>query len=270
MHKYVRGKTMDNVDFIDFVATTKAQGVELLSVFWEDPDKEIPRVRDALRRNNLELACFGASNNLAVSDPDKRKTQLKDITDSVDMAAELGAKVVRVFSGNKEEGVRFEQAKSWIVEGLREAAAHASGKGIVLCLENHGLFAGKADQVLEIIREVGSPALASTFDTGNFLLVDDDPNEAIDKLKDHVSHVHFKDFMKADDSVEGHVYTSLSGQRYVGKVPGEGSVDLKYILTALKRNGYDGWLTVEYEGNEEQKEGSIRSINNLAEILKHL
>lgn len=270
VHKYVRDKTMDNVGFIDFVGTTPAQGVELLSVFWGDPETEIPRVQEALRRNNLELACFGACNNLAVSDPERRKAQLEDITNSVDMAARLGAKVVRAFSGDKEQSVSYEQAKQWIIDGLKEAAAYAADRGIVICLENHGLFAGKADQVLEVIREVGSPALKSTFDTGNFLLVDDDPNEAVRKLKHDVAHVHFKDFQKVDENYEGHVYKSISGERYIGKVPGEGTVDLRYILTELKKTGYDGWLTVEYEGNEEQKEGSIRSIRNLQDILQQL
>jgi sugar phosphate isomerase/epimerase len=268
VHKYVYNKTIDNSSFIDFVATTGAKGVELLSVFWEEGDAE--RVKEALERNNLKLACFGACNNLAVSDPVKRREQVRDITESVDRAALFGAKVVRVFSGDKEADITYDQAKAWIIEGLREAAKYAESKGIVLCLENHGHFAGKAEQVTEVIGEVGSFALRSTFDTGNFLLVDENPNDAIVKLMPYISHVHFKDFSIADESFEGKTYTSNAGVHYTGEVPGEGIVDLPRLLGELSISGYDGWLTVEYEGNEEQKEGSIRSIRNLEHILNGL
>jgi sugar phosphate isomerase/epimerase len=261
---------MDNAAFIDFAATTGAKGVELLSVFWNNDGHEAERVRQALERNGLELACFGACNNLALSDPETRREQLRDITDSVDKAELFGARVVRVFSGDKDKEVTYEQAKAWIIDGLKEAAQYAESKGITLCLENHGYFAGKAEQVLEVIHEVGSPFLRSTFDTGNFLLVDDDPNEAIAKLKHLVAHVHFKDFSRVEESYQGNIYTSINGVRYAGEVPGEGIVNLENILMQLKEIGYNGWLTVEYEGDEEQKRGSIRSIQNLENILSAL
>ncbi|MDF2964398.1 MAG: endonuclease [Paenibacillus sp.] len=267
-HQNFYNHTWSNADFIDFAGTTKASGVELLSMFW-NAEKDIPRVQEALQRNSLELACFGACNNLAERDETKRRAQVQDILGSVDMAALFGAKVVRIFSGDRSEGLTFEEAKVWIIDGLKEAAAYAEGKGITLCLENHGHFAGKASQVADIIREVGSEALRSTFDTGNFLLVDEHPSEAIEQLKPLVSHVHLKDFKKVTaGAVEGRTYTSLSGSVYAGQAPGEGDVDLPFILSQLKDADYDGWLAVEYEGNEDQQQASARSINNLNRLLQ--
>lgn len=266
-HSYFYEKTMTNAEFIDFVKKeTKATGVELLSVFW-DKEIDVPAVQEALERTGLQVACFGACNNLAVPYEVNRKEQLKDILNSIDMAALLGAKVVRVFSGDKSAETTFEQAKVWIIEGLKEAASYAEKRGVTICLENHGYFAGKAEQVIEVINQVNSPMVRSTFDTGNFLLVDESPTKAMDQLKDRISHVHFKDFRQADDDDSGNVYKSLAGNRYAGAVAGEGSVDLRYMIEALQQSGYKGWLTVEYEGNEEQKSGSIRSINNLAALL---
>jgi sugar phosphate isomerase/epimerase len=267
-HRSFYDKIWTNADFIDFAASTGAAGVELLSMFWE-PDADIEPVQEALQRTGLKLACFGACNNLAQSDEGKRREQVQDICSSVDMAALLGAATVRVFSGDRTENITFEQAKVWILEGLQQAAAYAGEKGITLCLENHGLFAGKAEQVTSIISEVGSPFLRSTFDTGNFLLVDEQPNEAADKLIDVIAHVHLKDFKKvnAGDS-EGKTYTSLSGSVYAGRVPGEGDVDLRFILSRLKKSGYAGWLSVEYEGDEDQRLASTRSVSNLTKLLE--
>ncbi|NOU97456.1 TIM barrel protein [Paenibacillus sp. LMG 31456] len=267
-HQNFYNKTWSNADFIDFVGTTQAAGVELLSMFW-NAETDIPQVHEALQRNNLKLACFGACNNLAERDEAKRKTQVQDILTSVDMAALLGAEVVRIFSGDPSEGLTFEEAKVWIIEGLKEAAAYAEERDITLCLENHGHFAGKASQVNDIIREVGSHALRSTFDTGNFLLVDENPSAAIEQLLPVISHVHLKDFKKVTpDEQQGKTYTSLSGAIYAGQAPGEGDVNLPLILSQLKAVDYDGWLAVEYEGNEDQQQASTRSINNLHELMQ--
>ncbi|TDF96177.1 sugar phosphate isomerase/epimerase family protein [Paenibacillus piri] len=267
-HQNMYDRAWSNADFIDFVGTTKADGVELLSMFW-NTDTDLPQVEAALQRNGLKLACFGACNNLAERDELKRRAQVQDILTSVDMADRLGAKAVRIFSGDRSEGLTFDEAKVWIIAGLKEAAAYAEKKGIALCLENHGHFAGKASQVADIIREVGSPALRSTFDTGNFLLVDENPSTAIGQLLPLVSHVHLKDFKHiAAGAEQGRTYTSLSGAVYAGKAPGEGDVDLPFILSQLKGAGYEGWLAVEYEGNEDQQTASARSIENLRSLLQ--
>jgi len=269
-HAYLYDKTMTNAQFIDFVgASTLAEGVELLSIFWE-PGKDVPEVKEALARNGLKLACFGACNNLAVPEPEGRRKQLEDITHSVDMAVLLGARIVRVFSGDKPEGVSFEEAKGWILEGLAEAARYAEDKGVTLCLENHGYFAGKAEQVEEVIRTVGSPALQSTFDTGNFLLVDQEPESALQKLLPLVRHVHIKDFEEVGPDATGSVLRSLAGKAYVGKAAGEGEVPLPRMLEGLEASGYKGWLTVEFEGAGDQKEGSVRSVRNLWSMLQAL
>lgn len=256
-----------NVDFIDFAATTAAQGVELISIYLKY-DRELDEVDAALARTGLKLACFGACNNLAEPDEEKRKIQVADITRSVDIAARFGAGVVRVFAGDLREGLVFDEAKQWIIEGLKEAASYAEQKNVMLCLENHGLFVGRADQVAAVIRDVDSPYLRSTFDAGNFVLVDENPNEAIDKLKRLVRHVHVKDFIQVPADYDGPFYRSLSGQPFTGRVAGEGIVDLPFILAKLQEVDYDGWYTVEYEGNEEQQSASTRALAKVKELLQ--
>jgi sugar phosphate isomerase/epimerase len=269
-HKYFFDKTWTNADFIHFAGQqTKVDGVELMHKFW-NPGIDIPQIEKALQQEGLEVACVGASNNFALPNAVDRDIQLQHIIDSVNIADLYGAKAVRVFSGSLHEGVSFEQGQRWIIEGLKAAAEYAGKKNIMLCLENHGLFAGKADQVQMIIGEVNSPALRSTFDTGNFILVDENPNDALEQLNTMIAHVHCKDFIKVEEIIQGETYVSLSGIRYAGTVIGEGSVALDHLLGRLLEIGYDGWITVEFEGNEEQKSGSIRSVANLTSILEKL
>ncbi|WP_219835150.1 sugar phosphate isomerase/epimerase [Paenibacillus sp. R14(2021)] len=265
-HQYLQDGSWTNSDFIDYAASAGAQGVELLSIFW-DAESDVPAVREALDRTGLKLACFGACNDFARPSAGERAAALADIKLAVDAAALFGAEVVRVFAGDAKEGVSYEQGKVWIVEGLTEGAAYAQSRGVLLCLENHGVFAGRSAQVKELIEEVGSPALRSTFDMGNFLLVDDVPDAAFQELATSISHVHAKDF-KLIEGEDG--YRSLGGKTYVGKAPTEGDAGVAGLVAKLDGIGYTGWMSVEYEGQEEQKAGTAKAIKLLQGTVHRL
>ncbi|MBP3967268.1 sugar phosphate isomerase/epimerase family protein [Paenibacillus lignilyticus] len=266
-HKYLYDGSWQNADFIDYAASVGAQGVELLSVFW-NKESDVPAVHEALARTGIKLACFGACNDFVKTTAEEREVQLQDIILAVDMAVEFGAEVVRVFAGDRKEGISYEQAKGWIVEGLAKGAAYAESKGVVLCLENHGIFAGKSEQVQDIITLVGSPALRSTFDMGNFLLVDDVPAQAFEALHPLIRHVHAKDFLRVGEDQKEGVLRALSGQPFIGAVPTEGDVGVASIVGKLAGVGYDGWMSIEYEGLEEQKSGTARAVEKLAEAVE--
>lgn len=123
----------------------------------------------------------------------------------------------------------------------------------------------------QIIAAVGSPALGATLDTGNFLLVDENPTEAVRKLADKAAMVHFKDFKAVDETVTERVYISKSGKRYQGTVIGQGDVDLPAIVSILAQNGYEGYLSIEFEGPGDPQDSvaaSIEYVNNLIKKVK--
>ncbi|WP_339208609.1 sugar phosphate isomerase/epimerase family protein [Paenibacillus sp. FSL K6-3182] len=271
VHKYWYEGKWDTVDFLAFASETGVKGVELLSCFWKEKEKDIPLIDEALRKYGLQVACFSACNNFVVADDSQRQAQVKEVTDAVDAAVHFGAKVVRVFSGDlPNDSISFEQGMQFVIDGLRAAADYAEQKGVTLCLENHGLFAGRSDQVMAIIQQVNSQALRSTFDTGNFLLVGQSSSDAIDELNGYVGHVHVKDFLPVPEGTAGGVTRALTGELFLGKIAGEGAVDLKYIFGELKKSGFDGWLTVEFEGEEEPKLGSIEAVNHVTRIVAGL
>ncbi|NLJ26175.1 MAG: sugar phosphate isomerase/epimerase [Firmicutes bacterium] len=269
LHREFYSRRLDVVGFVKWAADAKADGVELLDVFWKDFDTEGPKVLDVLEKTNLKVGAYAVGNNFVIPDPEARAQQVKIITRGVDMAKYLNTKVVRVFAGDLAEGIAFDAARGWIVAGLREAAAYAKEHGIILALENHGLLAGKGDQVQGLIADVGSTALKATIDTGNFLLVDEEPTDAVKILAPLAGHVHFKDFRPAN-AEEAPSYPALSGKRFVGTIIDEGVVDTREILRLLQDSGYRGWLSVEFEGLEEEKIGASRSIANLAATLADL
>lgn len=73
--------------------------------------------------------------------------------------------------------------------------------------------------------------LGLNFDIGHFFCVKDEPAPTVHKLKEHIRHVHLEDI--AATRVHHHL------------IPGEGVIDFKSTLQALKDVGYAGWVTIE-------------------------
>ena len=251
LHRTVREKGWTVLDFLSFCKSEGIGSVELLNVFWKNREAEQDDVIRFARNNGIRIVSYAVGNNFVSESAEERETALKEITDAFPVAKAMGASVIRVFSGNLREGIDYETALGWIVDGLSKAARQAEAEGLTLCLENHGKLAGKGSQVKTIIERVGSKALRSTFDTGNFLLVDEHPAESIEVLLNDIGHVHVKDFKEQP----GGRYKSLAGKTFEGVAAGEGDTRLKHLLTRLVESGYRGAYVLEYEGLGDEAEG---------------
>jgi sugar phosphate isomerase/epimerase len=277
MYSYYRSVRSQGMDIPGFIQTAKdagAEGVELLDFFYKDVQADHAAAERALEATGLPCPIFSVAQNFAKTDPAERSAQLAKIVFGVDEAVAFGAGVVRVFAGDIAEGITYDQAFEWIVEGLSEASKYAAQKGKRLGLENHGKLAGRGDQVRTLIEAVrersGTDALGANPDTGNFLLVNQPSHEAIRQVAAYATMVHFKDFKPEPTGHQGFAYEALDGSRFVGTAVGEGSVDLRKCIQALHEAGYNGWLSVEYEGEEDPMTAVPRSIANAKEILKAL
>ncbi|WP_139994183.1 sugar phosphate isomerase/epimerase family protein [Paenibacillus paridis] len=263
MHRTVRENGWKVLDFLAFCKDEGIEDVELLNVFWKDVLEELPSVLAFVRENGIKVSSYAVANDFVKATEEERAGALKEITDAYPIAKVLGTNVIRVFSGNLSDIATYEEALDWIVDGLKEAAAGAEKEGLVLCLENHGKLAGSGEQVKTIIDRVGSPAVQSTFDTGNFLLVDEHPTAALHTLLPYVAHVHFKDFEMREDGR----YKSLGGKSFEGIHLGDGAVELEKIVNKLTENGYRGAFVLEYEGVGSEAEGIRRSYEYFLTII---
>ncbi len=286
MWSYFRTWKGGNFDIPSFIREAKkagADGVELLDFFYKGQGSnagamtsdEVADQREgalaALKETGLPCPIFSVAQNFAKADPEERAVQVQKIRFGVDEARKYGAKVVRVFAGDVHGDLTFDQARGWIIEGLSKASLYANEHGIKLALENHGTLAGRGEQVRKIVEEVremcGNDALGANPDTGNFLLVNQPSHEAIKHVADYANMVHFKDFAPAPAGHEGFAYEALNGDKFIGTAVGEGIVDLKACIDTLKQAGFTGWLSVEYEGEEDPLTAVPRSIVNARQYL---
>ncbi|MFF2447433.1 sugar phosphate isomerase/epimerase family protein [Neobacillus sp. NPDC058068] len=268
LHKYTAAGKMSILEFIDYAASIGVEGVELLDIYWTNEEVEIPLVLSLLKEKNLQVSAYDITNNFVNASKEERDLEAARVRKSIDIAKKLNTTMVRIFSGDVQEGVSFEQGKQWIIEGLKESAKYAEENGVILGIENHGYFAGHSAQVAELIEAVDSPNVQSTLDTGNFLLVDEDPKAAVTALRHYAVHVHFKDFVAVDNDYDGPAFKSISGNKFVGTAAGEGSIDLKHVISELNSVHYKGWLSVEFEGAGDAKIGTEKSVENLKNIVR--
>jgi len=258
---------MDVAGFLKYARDLGCEGVELLDMFWKD-EEEKRGAPDLLAEAGLVLSCYSLSNDFAHDDPAKRREQIDYMKAGIDDVAMLGTKISRIFGGSPKEGMSYEKARDYIIEGIEASAEYAATKGVVLALENHGRLCGKADQVLDLIAAVGSDHFRANPDLANFTGVGDDPVEATRKLAQYTVHVHCKDILVVppDQVTEGE-RTRSDGTALRGVALGEGSVDLAACLDALREAGFRGFLSLEYEGREDPKTGVPKSVQHVKELL---
>jgi sugar phosphate isomerase/epimerase len=286
MWSYFQTWRQGGFDIPAFIREAKragADGVELLDFFYNDASgdridlftsHQVKAKRDAaqaaLAETGLPVPIFSVANNFARHDPAERERELAKIMFGVEEALQYGAKVVRVFAGDVSDTVTFDDAREYIVDGLAKASVYAHERDVRLALENHGTLAGRSDQVRGLVEDVrarsGNDAFGANPDTGNFMVVDQNSREAIKDVAPYAYMVHFKDFAAAPEDQEQGCRT-LSGDMLVGMAIGEGAVDLAGCIHELKAAGFDGWLSVEYEGVEDPMSAVPRSIANAKRYL---
>jgi len=221
----------------------------------------------------LDIACYTLASEFGLPEGPERRAVIDRIRREIENAVVLGAKVCRIestFGPPKGEEVAFQIMIDRAVRATKEVADLALKLGVKLGLENHGRYMGSFRHCAQIIRTVRSPAYGAVPDIGNFLVVDEDPLEAVRELAKYAVHVHAKDFRyrpAEPPQTEGRWFRSNGGCQMQGAVIGEGDVPVKECLKALADRGYDGYLGVEHESPEDPVEGMKRSLAFLKETL---
>jgi sugar phosphate isomerase/epimerase len=132
-----------------------------------------------------------------------------------------------------------------MIAALREAASYAAEAGIRLALENEAGFTPSSAEHLRIVREVGHPALAPLLDTGNYA----DGWRSVIETAPYAVHVHAK-FWSADQA---------------GAEPG---MDYPSLVAGLRGRGYEGWISFEYEGAEDEATAIPRALSYLRRLVQ--
>ena len=164
----------------------------------------------------------------------------------------------------------FDTVLPILARAYREVTEYAETKGIKTCIENHGFFAQDPDRVEKLINAVDHDNFGALVDIGNFACADADHNYAVGLLTKYAVHAHAKDFHKKSGSLDapGEGWFQSRGGNYLrGSIIGHGDVPVRQCVQTLKRNGYDGYLCIEFEGMEDALKGIRIGCDNLKRFI---
>jgi sugar phosphate isomerase/epimerase len=295
----LRAGKMTPLDAVQWIADKGGEHVEIVDfvVNLLDNDDMIARIREKSEKCGLRISAYDVAVNLVQKDRDMYKRELDKAFKYIDTAHKLGAGIMRsdlynVSSGfGKDDAEYFEEILPDLACGAGELADYAGQYGLTVTIENHGTMLNGSERVRRFVRAVNRDNYKITLDVGNALCVDERPDVCVRALLPWAATVHFKDFyVRKDEVAIGVKYVNDKGEtaaappdrsgfgspwfksshgRYLrGAIVGHGEIDIREIVGILRNGGYDGNLTIEFEGIEDCELGSRMGLRNLTSIVR--
>jgi sugar phosphate isomerase/epimerase len=257
-----------------FISSYKLQWCELREVWGQNviglAQTDLDRAKDLLRRHNVRvsgvaspifkwnlpsmLANDGLGRDFATAYTENDAGRLLET--AFEIAHFFGTHRVRIFSYWRV--VEPEKAFSLVRDRLGEAAELAEKNGITLLLENeHACNIGTGAELGRLLRDVNSRNLRGIWDPGNSFVLGEIPYpHGYEHVKGLFPHMHIKDARKNQEL------------RWVPV--GTGSIDYRGQFEALRRENYDGTISLEthYRRPDGNKIESTReSLEGLLDVM---
>lgn len=159
------------------------------------------------------------------------EAEVERLAIAIDVARAFSTRYIRMFSF-WQEGRDPGALRDDVLVRLRAMADVAEREDIVLLHENEkGIYGDTPERVLDLVESVGSGQLRLAWDSANFVQVGSRPfTDAYARLRPYVEYVQIKDAVAATGQVAA---------------AGEGDGELVETLTALRDDGYQGFVSLE-------------------------
>lgn len=248
---------LDILGAIDWIADSPdAQHLELaLAGLGRDLDKDsglVEAIRDRAHEREVPLENYVVGGNFRTGDV---AAEVARITEHLNHAHALGITRFRhdvvEWAWRETNQAEFEDALERIVPPIQELAGVAAELGITTSVENHGNSINDPERLLRLIAAVDRDNFKATLDVGNFLCVAADPLLSVRRVLPVASVVHLKDFRVRSQSPGKGWLQTLNGDAILGTVVGWGDVPLPAIAEAITDSDFDGPISIEFEGPED-------------------
>ena len=257
---YMKASGCNYLDLCDLAKAMGYDGIEFTDLLAEvsgaaDDVEAARQIRAHCEEIGLEIVAYTVDADFLSRDSGAETAR---ICHCVDVAAALGAPVMRHDAAWKPAklggGYTWRDAVEAVAPSIRRVAEYAATKGVRTCTENHGTFLQDPERVEALIRAVGHPNYGWLVDMGNFICADCDSLRAVAIAAPYAFHVHAKDFLRKSGSepLPGEGWFDTRGGNHIrGTIVGHGVIPVPQCVALLRAAGYDGWLSYEFEGMEE-------------------
>lgn len=266
LSRAIIAKQWSVLEVIDYVAEIGGQHIEIVPVGYNltDSPELIDQIRDKASRLQIDISNYAIGANFADKNDLEFEQEIESVKGEVDIAHRLGVRFMRHdVATSKDRSIRhFLDELPRLSEACRRIADYADQYGITTSVENHGYFIQASDRVQALLHQVDRPNFKTTLDIGNFMCVDEEPTSAVKKNIPYASMVHIKDFYlrRADHDLGEGWFKTHSGNLLRGAIVGHGDIPMREVLRTIKQSGYDGYMSIEFEGLEDCKLGTRLSL----------
>lgn len=259
-------------------------------------DEAVARFRDGLAAHKLVLSALNCNGNLLDPHPDRRQRAQDTYYKTVTAARRLGIDTVVTMSGcpGDPTGGEFPNwvtctwqaefvtlsERQWdeiIAPFWREAARFARDQGVNIAIEMHPGQAVYNTRGLQRLREIAGPNLGANLDPSHLFWQGMDPLVVVRTLgRGGVFHVHAKDTrldpqeMALNGGLDLRPTSEIAARAWSFRTVGYGH-DAGWwrdFVSELRRQGYDGVLSIEHEDRlMGSREGIIKSVEFLRPIV---
>lgn len=224
-------------ELLEFCAATGFDGVDITGYYFKGyplvpSDEYLFQVKRKAFSLGLEISGTGVRNDFTIADKTKRQGETDLVKKWVEVAAKIGAPVLRIFAGTqKNEGIAKEKVTAWMIEDIQTCVDFGKQHGVIIGLQNHNDFIQTADEINSIVETIDSPWLGIILDTGSYRV--HDPYDEIQKSVKHAVNWQIKEkiFVRGE----------------------EVDTDLKKIMSIIRASSYNGYLPIETLGAGDPK-----------------
>lgn len=206
-------------------------------------DEEVYRIKHRAFRAGLDISGTGVRNDFTLPDAAARDAEVAHVTRWIDVAAKLGAPVLRVFAGKEAPAGHTEaETRDWVVSCLAQVTERAASRGVMIVLQNHHDFVKTAAQTLDLRKRVPSEWFGLNVDIGS-LRIGGDPYDEIARLAPFAYTWQLKELV-------------YRGER-------EEKTDVARVIRIIRDAGYRGYVPIETLGPGNPREKVRRFLDEV-------
>jgi protein FrlC len=169
--------------------------------------------------------------SLISPDPNHRADRVSMILRTLEFARDVGAANISITSGRMLGGMPPDKSARQFAESIRPILDRADELGVDVGIEcEPGLFLEYVAELRDWIDRLGHPRLGANLDVGHCQVIGESVPEVVLALRGRIWNLHVED---------------IPGCKHYHMIPGEGTMDWPGLGTALRKIGYDRFLTVE-------------------------
>lgn len=251
-------------DCIDKAAAMGFDGIEfLLMQMQSEENSYLQKLKRQAFHSGLDIMGFSTHQGFIYPEKKTRNDEIAKTIHQIELAYQLGIPTMRLNTGrwnttksfddlmaNKGiepilPGCTVDQGFEWVIDSIGQCIPTAEKCGVVLGLENHWGLGRTADGVLRIVDAINSPWLQITSDTGNFL----------EKQYEQLEIMAPKTFL-----IQAKTYYG-GGKWYTL------DIDYKRVAEIFRNVDYRGYVSIEFEGNEDPMTAVPKSLELIREAF---